>query len=137
MRIVLDTNILTSALVFGGPPEQVVELGRGGLVELFASPFILEELTKVLEGKKFLWEPRRIVEAVIELKSFMTVLEPAVRLGVIQGKENDNRILECAVEAKAAAVITGNMRHIRPLGSFQGIEILTPREFLDKYFPGI
>lgn len=41
------------------------------------------------------------------------------------------------MEAKADTIVTGNMKHIRPLGRFQGIEILTPREFLDRHFPGI
>ena len=44
-------------------------------------------------------------------------------------------ILECAVEAKAQVLVTGNFKHIVPLKSFRGIAILTPREFLDKYFP--
>ena len=57
------------------------------------------------------------------------------RVSVIQQKDSDNRILECAIEASADVLITGNFKHIRPLGSFRGIEILAPREFLDKYFP--
>jgi len=54
---------------------------------------------------------------------------------VITRLEADNRILECAVDAHANVLITGNMKDIRPLGTFRGIEILTPREFLARYFP--
>jgi len=49
-RIVLDTNVLALALAFGGVPESILELGRGGLVRLFASSFILGELARVLAG---------------------------------------------------------------------------------------
>lgn len=51
-------------------------------------------------------------------------------------KDADNRILECAIEAQADVLITGNFKHIRPLDSFRGITILSPREFLDRYFSG-
>ena len=58
------------------------------------------------------------------------------KVSAISSKESDNRILECALDAQADVLVTGDMRDIRPLNSFRGIEILTPREFLDKHFPG-
>ena len=77
-------------------------------------------------------EVRATLDAVGEI---VEVVEPDCRVSLIQAKESDNRILECALEAKVDVIVTGNMKHIRPLGSIQGIAILTPREFLDKYFP--
>jgi predicted nucleic acid-binding protein len=69
-----------------------------------------------------------------EAKDVASIVEPTTKVSVIEQDETYNRILECAVEAKADVLVTGNLRHIRPLGSFQGIEILTPREFLSRYF---
>lgn len=69
------------------------------------------------------------------LRSFLEMIDPRRRLDVISAHSADNRILECAVEAKADVIVTGDLKHIRPLGSFEGIEILTPREFMGKYFP--
>jgi predicted nucleic acid-binding protein len=57
------------------------------------------------------------------------------KVSIITSKESDNRILECALDAKAEVLVTGDLRDIRPLNTFRGIEILTPREFLDKHFP--
>lgn len=136
-RLVLDTNVLASALEFGGPPLQVLELGRARLVEIFASPFIMAELAEVLASRKFRWEARRIQESLRELSIPVKLVEPDVEVRAIPAKESDNRILECGLAAKADVIVTGNMRHIRPLARFQGIEILTPREFLDKHFPFI
>ena len=134
-RLVLDTNVLASALEFRGAPLQVLELGRSRLIEIFESAFIMRELTRTLASRKFGWEAPEIAASLQELETFVTLVEPTVRVDVIQTKDSDNRVLECAVAARADALVTGNMRHLRPLGRFQDIEILTPREFLDAYFP--
>ena len=63
-----------------------------------------------------------------------SVVDPKFKISVIERDETDNRILECAIEAKAEVLVTGNLKHIRPLASFHDIEILTPREFLTEYF---
>lgn len=135
-RAVLDTNVLASALVFGGLPLRVLELGQAGLFRVASSAFILRELSEVLASRKFGWDARRIREAVAELSSAMLVVEPSMRVDAIRSQDSDNRILECALEARAGVIVTGNMKHIRPLGEFRGIRIMTPREFLERYFPG-
>ena len=136
-RIVLDTNVLVSALAFGGGPRTVLQLGRKGVLTVFASPFILRELKAVLASRKVGWSADRIADAEGDLRSFVRLVEPGIRINVIRARHQDNRILECAAEAKADSIVTGNLRHIRPLGSFQGIAIHTPREFLEAYFPGL
>lgn len=134
-RVVLDTNALASALAFGGVPGVVLELGRSGRLAVFLSGFILGELRETLASRRFGWDPQRIEKALDRLKAMAQVLEPRGRLDAIRADEKDNRILECAVAAAAEVLVTGNMKHIRPLGRFRDIEILTPRELLDKYFP--
>ncbi|MBI4677435.1 MAG: putative toxin-antitoxin system toxin component, PIN family [Elusimicrobia bacterium] len=134
-RLVLDTNVLASALEFRGPPLQILDLGRTRLVELFASAFIMGELARALASKRFRWATGEIAESLEEIETFITIVAPSVQVDAVQTKDSDNRILECGLEAKADVIVTGNMRHLRPLGRFQGIDILTPREFLDRYFP--
>ncbi len=62
-----------------------------------------------------------------EVEEVASVVEPAVEISVIEQDAADNRILECAVEAKADVLVTGNLKHIRPLTSYRGIDILTPK----------
>ena len=69
------------------------------------------------------------------IQEISRMIHPKAKVTVIRTEDADNRILECALEAKAGTLVTGDMKHIRPLEEFQGIAILTPREFLDKYFP--
>ncbi len=135
-RIVADTNVLFSALAFpkDTPPAQVLALARQGQIRLVGSPFILSELEQALRATTG-WDEDRLVRLRKQLNAFLSVVVPRRRIHVIQRVEADNRILECAAEAKVDALVTGNMKDLRPLGLFRGIPILTPREFLDRYFP--
>jgi len=136
LRVVLDTNVLISALAFQGETRKVWDLVEEGKFELYMSSFILDELSRNLSLKSKL-APEAINLLLDDVKLHATIVEPAKHITVISAKDADNRILECAVKAKAGAIVTGNMKHIRPIGSYEGIEILTPREFLNKYFPSI
>lgn len=136
LRAVLDTNVLFSAVGFpsDSPPSKVLDLARTGQFEGVTSAFILEELTRNLR-ENLAWEEEALIRLRRKLKSVLTIIEPRIHANVIKRKDSDNRILECAVASKAAALITGDLKDLRSLGHFQGIEILTPREFLHKYFP--
>ena len=135
LRVVCDTNVLLSMLGLPGRRlETLWEVIEQGEVEIFLSEFILQELSRNLIRKIKLGETETS-EILRTLGDYAQVVYPRQRVSAIRQKESDNRILECALEASADVLITGNFKHIRPLGSFRGIEILTPREFLDKYFP--
>ena len=134
LRVVCDTNVLLSMLGFpGGRLDALWEIIQEHRIELFASAFILEELERNLRLKVKL-QPQEINRVIAILKNHMQEVIPKQKVHSIKEKESDNRILECALEAKSDVLVTGNFKHIRPLGQFHGITILTPREFLDKYF---
>ena len=138
LRVVVDANVLFSALAFpkDSPPLNMIELARAGTIDLIGSSFILAELENALRERAS-WEEERLLMLRKQVKTFLRLTEPTIRLNVIKRIEADNRILECAIEAKADVLVTGNMKDLRPLGSFQGVIILTPREFLATYFPDI
>ena len=132
MRVVIDTNVLVSALLFGGKPSSIVESAKDGRIELCVSPFILTEFEDKLKSK-FGYSVRGAREARTDIEMISRIVQPQTKVRAIQRKDSDNRILECAVDAGAEVLVTGNMKDIRPLGRFEGVEILTPAEFLDKY----
>ena len=134
-RVVFDTNVIISAVHFGGPPEELMFLANQGAIELFLSPFILDEMSWVLE-KKLNWEKRRISRLIKVLKEVATIIEPTTELNVVAGSDADNRILACAVDAKADFLVTGDKRHLLPLERYERICILTPRECLEVLFKG-
>ena len=136
MRVVLDTNVLVSSLGLSGKTSRIWELAEEKRFELFASPFILEEFERVLLLKLNLSENlTRIL--VSEVKGLAQMVNPAMKLSVIKKDNSDNRILECAVESKSDVLVTGDLKHIRKLDTFEGIKILTPGEFMAIYFSGI
>ena len=136
LRVVFDTNVLCSALAFPAvsPPSQAFRLLVDGKVAGFSSPFILHELEQTLQTKAR-WDDERLRALRRRLKPLMTQITPTSHLSVIKRIDADNRILECAIDAHADVLITGNMKDIRPLGTFRGVQILTPREFLVRHFP--
>lgn len=131
-RVVFDTNVLVSAFGFEGRIRRVWELVEAGRCHLYLSPFILVELSRNLAAKAGLTQAECEATERFILR-FATLVEPARRVDIITRHEPDNRILECALEAKADILVTGNMRDLRRLGRFQGILIATPREFLDRF----
>ncbi len=131
MRVVLDTNVLVSALAFpGSKPDQVLALVRRNALQLFVSPFILSELDRVLRVK-FKFSARQAAERVAFIRSIATVVAPSESVAVVTAKQDDNRILECALAARADFLVTGDRAHLLPLGAFRGTRIVTPGEILE------
>ena len=129
MRVVLDTNVIVSGLNFPGNERLVLELALRGRFELYVSTFILEEAAGVL-GRKFDWDAERSSQALRALGNAGTVIYPRRLPEVVEGGHADNRILECAVEAAADYLVTGDRRHLLPLEEHQGTRILNAPRFL-------
>ena len=134
MRVVLDTNVVVSGLNFPGNERLVLELALRGRFELYLSFFILEEVSGVL-GRKFGWDEDRVSEARRTLEKAATVIEPRRLPHVIAANEADNRIPECATEATADYLITGDRRHLLPLKEHRGVKILNAPRFLSVLGP--
>ena len=130
IRVVADTNVYVSAIVFGGTCEAILALARAGVVELFISPAIQQELKSVL-GETFGWPEFQVRQALAEVNDLATLAKSSVTLSNILTHEQDHRILECALAVQADFLVTGDKKHLQPLRVFRGIEIVSPREFLN------
>ena len=130
IRVVADTNVYISAIVFGGTCESVLALARAGIVALFTSGAIRRELRFVLAGA-FGWTETRVREALAEIDVLTTLVQTSVRCSGILVHDEDHRILECAIASQADFLVTGDKKHFQPLKTFQGIRIVSPRQFLD------
>jgi len=128
-RVVLDTNVILSAILCGGNPGEYFAMASAGVIELCTSPFILEELSRVLK-RKFRWPPSEIEEMIKWFRSFSTMVQPKSSIKAIKRKDSDNRILECALEAKAHFLVTGDKRDLLPLKEFHDVRIISPIEGL-------
>ena len=135
MRVVLDTNVIVSGLNFPGNERLVLDLARRGRFELYLSGFILDEVSAVLT-RKFRWDEERAAAAVRVLRDAAEVDESPRPPEVIEGGHADNRILECAAEVLAEYVVTGDRRHLLPLGEHGGATIVNAPGFLSALRDG-
>lgn len=133
MKVVFDTNIFISAFVVpGSQGERAFVLARQRCFDLHTSVAILTETAQKLR-EKFAQPEGNINAALKTISRAAKVWKPTIRLNVLQDVP-DNRILECAVEADADLVVTGD-RHLLRLRKFSGIAVVRLSDFL-RMFPG-
>ncbi len=130
IKVVLDTNILISAIVFGGKSRQVLESANKGRIQLVITEEIIKEVRGVLEGKKFQF-PSEIMDLIVhELEALAEIIKPKERISIIEKDLEDNRVLECASESQSDYIVTGDL-YLLEIKEFQGTKIMTPGEFLE------
>lgn len=132
-KVVFDTNIFISAIIFGGNPRQCLELAREGGIRLVVTKLILLELSSKLRDK-FFWSEREIKYVLEGLAVFAEVIDHKQRVNIIKEEKMDNEILACAKEARANFIVSGDKKHLLSLHSFEGIPIISAKEFLDIYY---
>ena len=130
--VVLDTNVIISAILFGGPPKRVLEYVICGTIKMAISLDILREVQDVLSRPKFGFPSEASAEIIRELQEISTLTYPTKTLNVVQTDPDDNRIIECAVESKASVIISGDSGLLN-LGEYEKIRILSPVGFLDVF----
>lgn len=118
-----------SALLFGGNPRAVVECAEDGVIEFWISDPIKGEVERIL-AEKFSWPQLRVREATSYLWSLTCPVAPR-RTVTDSIDPDDNRILECALAAHAAVIVTGD-GHLLKLHPYKRILVLTPRQFLES-----
>lgn len=127
--VVLDTNVLISAILFDGKPRAVLEKVRRGVIGCSLSPAILDELHNVLTRPKFGFSADAAFQVVEELQFTCNIVFPSTSLSVVHADPDDDRILECALEARADIIVSGD-QHLLKLGRFKNIRIISPADFL-------
>jgi len=125
-KIVLDTNVIVSGLNFPrSKPAKFLSLIAAGELVNYTSEPILGETRRIL-SERFSWIQEEVDAAELWLKTFSRIVHPKNRLTVV-ADDPDNRILECALEAQAKNIITGD-HHLLDLQAYRGIKIWTPAE---------
>lgn len=129
--VVLDTNVIISAVIFGGISREVLLNCIRGYAQLVVWDRILRELQDVLLRPKFGYTVSSVHLIVEELISISTLVRPRRAVHVIHEDPDDNRILESAVTGGAQYIITGDI-HLLRLRKYRNIEILKPADFLSR-----
>jgi putative PIN family toxin of toxin-antitoxin system len=135
MRVVADTNVVVSGLLWRGKPRRVLEAARDGSIALFTSAALLAELEDVLGREKFA-ERRRSAgvspqELVLGYAALASVIQPAAIEPVILADPDDDAILACAISAQCGIIVSGDS-HLLDLKRHQNIRILTAAQLLTE-----
>jgi len=130
-RVVLDTNVIVSALLKPSANQAAVFLlALRGDMALYVSPSVIAEYEEVLRRPRLKLQARQVDEALAAIHKVAHVVMPTKTLSV-SPHESDNRFLECAEAAKADYFVTGNVRHFPQ--SHRTTKIVTGRQFLDMF----
>ncbi|MCL4375453.1 putative toxin-antitoxin system toxin component, PIN family [Candidatus Marsarchaeota archaeon] len=130
-KVVLDTNILISALGWKGKPHRIMEMVASNELELFISDKQFIELSRVLNYPRLSFtteQKSRFKEFILEIASFV---KPTIKLDVIKDDPDDNMILECALVAGVDYIVSGD-DHLLSIKKFGKIKILTADDFLNE-----
>lgn len=132
MRVLLDTNVVVSALIWGGLPDRLIQAAIDGEIELVTSPVLMTELRDVLARPHLaarLTHNRFTVEQAIALYARLAIhVSPLLTPIVIAADPDDDHVLACAVAAQAQLIVSGDKRHLLTLGVYKGVPIVRPGE---------
>jgi len=130
MRVVFETNVLVSALVFpGGSGEAALRRVIDGTDQLLLSKAIVDELLDVL-ARKFARDAEELAHVAVFLCELAIMVAPKRRLRVAKD-DPDNRILECAKAGRAHAVVTGD-KALLALKAYDGIVLMSLAAYLES-----
>lgn len=128
-RVVVDSNVYVSALVFGGVPQKVLDLIQNRGVKLYVSQSIMDEVAGVL-SRKFGWTQAELAQFLPPLWARCILVKPTRRLKISRDSDDD-RVLECAEAAGADFLITGNAKHFPK--AYKTTAVVSARQFLDGW----
>lgn len=136
MRIVVDTNVVVSAFLWGGTPRRILDAVEAQRIELFTSRVLIAELEDVLSREKFaaLLRRTRFTSAFLLARytQLATLLTP-VEITVAELRDPDDvHVLACALAARAEAIVSGDA-DLHALGSYQGIAVLSPADCVKRF----
>ena len=131
MRIVLDTNVVASAVFFGGGPYQLLHFIMEGRVDVVASKEIVDEYEDIVHR---LQQKYPAISTKIPLQEFIARFE-IIRVSSdihISRDPDDDKFISCAVDGKCIYIVSGD-NDLLSIGNYRDIEILTVVDFLNRF----
>lgn len=130
VKLVTDTNVVVSGLLWMGYPGQLLEAAADGHVTLYTSAALIAELSTTLAYDKL---AKRIKHSGLThpelLRRYLNVailVQPTAVPRIVANDPDDDQVLACALAASADLIVSGDRKHLLPLGNYQGIRIVDP-----------
>ena len=134
MRIVLDTNVVISGMLWSGRPQQLLDQAHDGMVRPYTCEALLDELMDVLNRPKLTEalaqrrvKPRQLLNY---YESLCTIVKPAPVGRIVPADPDDDVVVACAISAKAGYIVTGDLP-LQSMGKYKGIKIVSAGGMMD------
>ena len=135
MKVVLDTNVLVSGILFTGPPHHILLAWSAGRFEVVFTSDIHEEYRRVAAELQQQF-PRVDLAAALDLVLVNAHAFPSAALEAqVCADADDDKFLACALSCGAGTIVSGD-KHLLDVSGYRGIEVLRPRAFVDRYLAG-
>ena len=136
LKVVIDTNIAISGLLWNGLPNKILRLARDGFIEVCSTRTTCEEFAKVLGYSRFQKRLDKLgltkEEVVDYYEDIVMFYEENASIRVVTKDPNDDRFIEAALDSACNMIISGD-EHLLEIKEYQGIMILSAREFWEVY----
>lgn len=132
MKVVFDTNVVASASFWRGAPFECLAAWAQGRCEAVVSPALLAEYHETMEELRLDYPKREPAAWVAALTEAAELVFPTDRATGATPDPADEMVLECALAGEADFIVSGDKKHLLPLGQFHGIAIVSPADFLRR-----
>ena len=132
MRIVMDTNVFISGIFFSGPPARILRAWQNQDLQIVISQEILFEYQRVAKELSSQF-PTVDILPIIEMVTIHGefVDTKGIHITICEDPD-DNKFIECAIAGYCTEIVTGD-KHLLKLKSFKGVNVLSPRNFVDRF----
>lgn len=131
MRIVVDTNVVISGMFFGGNPRKIIESIVDGDIAAFATTEIIDEYMEIIESMIERKQGGFNQRVFSPLFSALNIINSETKIEISRDPDDD-KFIECAVDAKALYIVSGD-KDLLDISEYKDIQIITAKEFCDKY----
>lgn len=133
MKIVIDTNLVASAIYFGGKPEKLIDLLINQRFDAYTNGVIIEEYDATVEKLKKDYPDKTEKFALPDIIAKMHQIEITAEVHVCRDPDDD-KFIGCALDSKSKYIVIGD-KDLLAVGKHEDVEIMTVGDFLSENFP--
>ena len=131
MRIVIDTNVIASAIFFGGKPEQLVELLMQHDLDAYITQDILEEYQETIDELADRYPQRKVHAPFTQIAAACKMIESTSEIHICRDPDDD-KFIECAVDSQSIYIVSGD-KDLLDIKKYQNVKIVTVADFFKNY----